>query len=78
MTEKEMGPIYSRSKFKSLIDSDKPVILGIYENGLNQHWLTAYGYYRTTSTSVEYIFANDGRGDNRYIVQPSYINTLVY
>ena len=78
MTEKEMGPIYSRSKFKSLIDSDKPVILGIYENGLNQHWVTAYGYYRTTTSSVQYVVVNDGLGNSGIQINPSYVEDIVY
>jgi len=70
---------YTRSVFKSRIDNNRPVILGtVLPNSLTGHWVVAYGYHKTSNSSVDYIITNDGNGNSRYILYPGAIDWMVY
>ena len=70
---------YTSTRFKSVINSNTPVIVDLDSHPTyNDHWVTAYGYYIGTSSTVSYIIVNNGWGSRGVHINPSYINAIVY
>ncbi|MCM1986345.1 C39 family peptidase [Methanococcoides seepicolus] len=71
------------NKIISLINSDKPVIVGLDNHPTyGYHWVVTHGYYVETVPWVTphyYIIVNDGAGNNNvYILVDGYVDDMVY
>lgn len=70
---------YSSSSFKTRINANRPVVVGLENHPTYEdHWVTAYGYYISTTPTVAYVIVNDGWGDRGVYINPSYIDYIVY